>query len=151
MKNFFGIDNLRSVGLKAELGRAWACALGVAATNVVVHGFMGARHLFGVNPLTVQGFMGRQCHKALQNVQTVGPRRGLEAAHQNIDAWGLLVNPQMEAMSPVSPNLPVVFLLTAFVSWPVRTNAPLCCDSTGLALRDSKRFWKQCSPTRIRA
>ena len=132
VRSYFGLDSRHSSGLKTELSLAWARALGVTASDVVVHGFIDVRHLAGAAPLAVQSFMGKQCHRASHiPALPAGAKPVLTTPHSERDAWGALLHPECEELTAVGRSHPVAFLLMAFVSWHPHTAAPVCNDSRG--------------------
>jgi hypothetical protein len=132
VRSHFHFDVPQSIGLKAELALAWASALGIAASDIALHGVVDVRHLAGVTPLALQSFMRKSTQGKVQyesSLHNMGAMTGAPATDE--DPWALLVAAQTQLLSAVGPNNPVAFLLTAFVSWDHDAAEPVWRDPHG--------------------
>ena len=121
-----------SSGLKAEMARAWAAAFDLAELDVEIHGLVEARQLVGINPLALQSFTGKEVNRwsRLQPNEVasdpVPPQLGhCKDGHADDSGWA---GGAVEMVS-VGRNLPVAFLLLAFVRWEPHEVPPAVADN----------------------
>jgi len=118
VRSYIHFGHPESAGLKAELARAWAAAFDVAESDVQIHGLVDVRHLVGIDPLSVQSFTGKEVNRwsRLQPNEVASdqvlPQLGhCQDGHAD-DSGGARGEAEMAS---VGRNLPVAFLLLAFV------------------------------------
>jgi hypothetical protein len=134
VRGYFQIDPLESAGLKAELAQSWADALELGTTDIEIHGLVDVRYLAGTNPLAVQAFVAKEVNGWSRRVP--GQMAPASAPSQtrcgsNEAPYGVFPSPRAAEMSLVGPELPVAFVLLAFVRWEPREHPPVYCDKAG--------------------
>lgn len=127
-------------GLSTEVGRAWADALGVSGAEVRAEGAVSVQRLAGLTPSQqyaslqleanwISWRLQRQ-HTPIQNpTSRSNPGPPLKTAQ-----WNMVLPPHGDDWIPTGPDIPAVFLLTAYVTWEQSAPPPVCVDAPQKAI-----------------
>lgn len=124
-----------SVEFKKELSEAFALALDVPLLDVNVLGLVDIRHLVGIDPLSLQTYIGRQANYWSRNCSHAERPTQVPSSLGRCGSVDLRpslpLSDTVGEMVPVGRNQPVAYLLLALVRWPVHDVTPTSFDSRG--------------------
>lgn len=132
VRSYVHFEHDESAGFKAELARTWAAAFDLAESDVEIHGLVDVRNLSGIDPLALQTFTGKEVNRwsRMQPRAVTSSQVPAQLGHcKDLHADGNGLTNGAAAMVSVGRNLPVSFLLLAFVRREPHEASPVFTDN----------------------
>lgn len=125
----------------ATLADAWAEALGVASADVRAEGAVSVQRLAGLSPLMLQSSLSNEARRLSPRMgrartpAAASPCVATSCGHPKPAPWSLILDAQQDLLTPLEPDQPVVFMLTAYVAWDYALAHPTYQDPDGEGTR----------------